>query len=219
MTRLNLQTGCVSLLASLIYERWRGELEVSNIETISSDDLDAITNSMVAAFVSDPTARYIYPKLADYFPSFKVFSRVYFERATKLATAWKIEGSTAAIACFPPGEKPNDQAIIDQIKLTCPSDTLEELMKAGARLENNHPKEPHWTIAMVGVDPFHRGLGLGRQLLHHAFKLIEKEGMPIYFESSNPQNVIRYELLGFQSLDKLSLGGKPVITPMLRPAH
>lgn len=192
---------------------------MNNIEAISTDDLDAITDCMVASFISDPTARFSYPEPAHYLSAFKDFSHIFFEGAVKHGTAWKIAGSAGAIAWFPPGESIDEEAMVEHMEKTCHPDNLEDLMTAMGSFESYHPHEPHWYLAMIGVDPFAQGQGLGFKLIEYTLERIDKEGLPTYLESSNPQNVSLYERLGFKALDKLYLGGKPTMTPMIRPAQ
>jgi GNAT superfamily N-acetyltransferase len=53
-----------------------------------------------------------------------------------------------------------------------------------------HPREqPHWYLAIIGVDPSRQGSGAGAALLRSRLERCDKEGMAAYLESSNPQNV------------------------------
>ena len=84
-----------------------------------------------------------------------------------------------------------------------------------------HPREqPHWYLAIIGVDPSRKGCGVGAALLRSRLERCDKEGMGAYLESSNPQNVPLYEHFGFQVTGVLDLPkGAPAITAMWRPAR
>lgn len=84
-----------------------------------------------------------------------------------------------------------------------------------------HPREqPHWYLAMIGVDPSRKGRGIGAALLRSRLERCDKEGMAAYLESSNPQNVPLYEHFGFQVTGTLDLPkGAPAVTTMWRPAQ
>ena len=71
---------------------------------------------------------------------------------------------------------------------------------------------------MIGVDPGYRGQGWGGRLLAHVLEIVDNDGLPAFLESSNPRNISIYERHGFENLGTLDVGGRPLMTPMLRPA-
>lgn len=86
------------------------------------------------------------------------------------------------------------------------------------KMDAFHPEEPHWYLAIVGVDAAHQGQGLGAKLLQAALGRCDREGLIAYLESSNPANIPLYERHGFRVIGEIREGNAPVITPMLRPA-
>ena len=84
-----------------------------------------------------------------------------------------------------------------------------------------HPREqPHWYLAIIGVDPSHKGQGVGAALLRSRLERCDKEGMAAYLESSNLENVPLYEHFGFQATGTLDLPkGAPAVTTMWRQAR
>ena len=80
-----------------------------------------------------------------------------------------------------------------------------------------HPHEPHWYLAMIGVDPGKQGGGLGGKMLAHTLAECDRDGLPAYLESSNPLNVPLYRRYVFEPLGTIDIGGRPIMTPMLRP--
>lgn len=81
-----------------------------------------------------------------------------------------------------------------------------------------HPREqPHWYLAIIGVDPPRKGQGVGAALLRSRLERCDQEGVPAYLESSNPENVPLYEHFGFQVTGALDLPeGAPVFHAMWR---
>ena len=84
-----------------------------------------------------------------------------------------------------------------------------------------HPNEqPHWYLAIIGVDPSRKGQGVGAALLRSRLERCDKEGTAAYLESSNPENVPLYEHFGFQATGALDLPqGVPTVTTMWRPTR
>ncbi|HYX02137.1 MAG TPA: GNAT family N-acetyltransferase, partial [Reyranella sp.] len=79
-----------------------------------------------------------------------------------------------------------------------------------------HPREPHWYLPLLGVDPARQGQGLGARLLDYANDMFDHDGVVAYLESSNPRNIGLYQRHGFEVLGTVQVGGSPVITPMRR---
>jgi GNAT superfamily N-acetyltransferase len=84
------------------------------------------------------------------------------------------------------------------------------------QMGNYHPREPHWYLPLIGVDPLHQGKGCGSALLQHALILCECNKTLAYLESTNPKNIPLYERHGFALLGTIQVGESPPIFPMLR---
>ena len=82
-----------------------------------------------------------------------------------------------------------------------------------------HPLEqPHWYLAIIGVDPVRQGDGVGAALLRSRLRRCDQEGLPAYLESSKRGNVPLYQHFGFHVAATLGLPeGAPVVTTMWRP--
>ena len=84
-------------------------------------------------------------------------------------------------------------------------------------LEGAHPKEPHWYLKAIGVDPDWQGRGVASPLLRSRLERCDQEGQPAYLETSKPDNVPLYEHFGFRSIGNVDMPeGAPVITAMWR---
>ncbi|MBT2213261.1 MULTISPECIES: GNAT family N-acetyltransferase [Actinomadura] len=75
-------------------------------------------------------------------------------------------------------------------------------------IEEHHPREPHWYLAVLGTDPPAQGLGLGGALLRSRLDRCDASGVPAYLESSKERNVPYYERFGFRVTRELALPGK-----------
>ncbi len=79
-------------------------------------------------------------------------------------------------------------------------------------------EEPHWYLAVIGVDPDRQGCGAGAALLRSRLWRCDEEGLPAYLESSKLENVPLYQHFGFHVSGPLDLPeGAPVVSPMWRP--
>jgi GNAT superfamily N-acetyltransferase len=84
-------------------------------------------------------------------------------------------------------------------------------------LARAHPREPHWYLYVIGVDPSRQGSGVAGLLLRSRLRRCDEGGHPAYLESSKPASVPLYEHFGFQVTGTPALpDGAPVLTAMWR---
>lgn len=69
------------------------------------------------------------------------------------------------------------------------------------QMERRHPTEPHWYLAVLGIDPALQGRGLGPRLLTPVLDRCDAERLPCWLESANPRNHGFYRRLGFEVAD------------------
>jgi ribosomal protein S18 acetylase RimI-like enzyme len=87
----------------------------------------------------------------------------------------------------------------------------------GLALANAHPKEPHWYLQSIGVDPAWQGRGVAGLLLRSRLKRCDQDGVPAYLETSNSDGVALYEHFGFRRTGMLNMPeGAPEQTAMWR---
>jgi ribosomal protein S18 acetylase RimI-like enzyme len=80
-------------------------------------------------------------------------------------------------------------------------------------MDKYHPKESHWYLPLIGVDPSHQGKGVGSALMKHALAACDRDGIIAYLESSNPRNVSLYERHGFEVIGEIQSGTLPILRP------
>ena len=64
-------------------------------------------------------------------------------------------------------------------------------------LDERHPREPHWYVAALGVDPSAQRRGLGQALIRALTARADADGVFAYLETDRPENVPFYERAGF----------------------
>lgn len=95
---------------------------------------------------------------------------------------------------------------------------MPRMMRAMAVMEKMHPKEPHYYLPFVGVDPARQGEGIGSALLRPVLDRCDREGVPAYLEATSPSSRVLYERLGWQLRGEPLLMGDdaPPMWPMWR---
>jgi len=82
-----------------------------------------------------------------------------------------------------------------------------------------HPKEEHWYLALLAVDPSRQGQGVGSKLIAPALAQADADGLPCYLETTKVSNVAWYRGAGFDVVDELHILDGPPIWTMTRPAR
>ncbi|MBI3838431.1 MAG: GNAT family N-acetyltransferase [Planctomycetia bacterium] len=76
---------------------------------------------------------------------------------------------------------------------------------------------PHWYLAAIGVEPEHRGQGIGGALMQPILARADAQGLPCYLETHREANVRLYEKHGFKVTRKCDVPGHPIpVWAMLR---
>lgn len=71
-----------------------------------------------------------------------------------------------------------------------------------------HPREPHFYLQVLGVDPEAQGRGWGSLLLRHGLAVVDAARMPAYLETMNSDNIAFYERHGFRVTGEVKVFGK-----------
>ncbi len=190
-----------------------------DIQTADASQTDAVMGALLLAFSGDPCVRYVFSTPEGYLTAFPTFARAMGGRALAHGGAWLGAGGSAAALWLPPGVESDSEAMLGLIMAHAAPEKLEVMGQVGEQMRSYHPTEPHWYLAMIGVDPARQGLGLGSALLAESLRRCDEVGTIAYLESSSPRNVPLYERHGFEVMGLVQPGDFPPLYPMLRPAR
>ena len=186
------------------------------IRTAAPDELPEAVAAVVAAFVTDPVARFACPSPYEYLRTMPLVVRVVGRASCEHGAAHVTPGFGGAALWLPPGVHPDGEALVRLWREAVPADRLDDLFGTLEKAGQSHPDEPHWYLPMIGVEPNAQGRGLGAALLRFALDRCDREGVLAYLESSNPRNIPLYERHGFEPMGRIEIGAAPLVTPMLR---
>jgi GNAT superfamily N-acetyltransferase len=172
--------------------------------------------TLTLAFSSDPAARWSWPDSDVFLESFPAFALALGGAAFANGGAYADEDFHAVALWLTPGAEVDEAALQRLFTRSLPAERQAETFDLFGRMDELKPKERHWHLPLIGVDPAAQGRKLGAQLLEPALARCDADGVLAYLESSNTRNIPFYERLGFRAQGALQIGGSPTITPMLR---
>jgi ribosomal protein S18 acetylase RimI-like enzyme len=190
--------------------------ETSTVYRIDEASAEAAFAAIVLAFVTDPAARWSWPKPTDFLRNMPLAARAFGGKSFALGTAHGIDGLAGVALWLPPGVPADEEALGTLIEQTAPASIQKDAAGVFGQMASFHPHEPHWYLPLIGVDPARQGQRLGDKLMTHALTRCDADQLPAYLESSNPLNLSFYQRHGFEPLGKIQVGSSPTLVPMLR---
>lgn len=189
------------------------------IRVAAASEKATVLDTLMLAFASDPCLRYLLDTPEKLLRAFHPFADAMGGAALDLGSAWLADDGAAAALWLPPDVTSNQDAMLAVIGEHAREAKMPTLGAVGEAMAAYHPEEPHWYLAMIGVDPVHQGRGYGSAVLKESLRRCDKDGVAAYLESSNPKNVPLYERFGFEVQGFVQPDDFPGIYPMLRRAR
>jgi GNAT superfamily N-acetyltransferase len=158
---------------------------------------------MAAAFHDDPLWSWIFPD-PDLRPEQQATMFGFYVESSLPGGSVLMDGedASAAIVYTPPGEPElteEAEARIEPFLREALGPHADAVLETMERFEAAVPEGPaFYYVSFLGTRPDARGRGLGFGLLEEVYRRADAEGKPVYLESTNPDNNVRYERHGFE---------------------
>jgi ribosomal protein S18 acetylase RimI-like enzyme len=189
----------------------------TTIRIVHRAEQDRAIAIQMMAFSADPVMRWLWPEPHAYLSHFPGLVRGFGGRALEHDSAFSTEDVLGGSFWLPPGVTPDEEALDALLRETVPEPRRSAILQVFEQMGAAHPAEPHWHLALIGVDPTSQGKGVGAALLRHTLEMIDEKGLHSYLESSNPRNIPLYQRHGFEVVGKICVGDSPPVVPMVRP--
>jgi hypothetical protein len=134
-------------------------VESPTIRNLGAGDEDRTIATIVLAFAADPIARWTWPRSRDYLASMPEFVRAFASKAFTSGNAWCTDECTAAALWLPPGLAPDEEKLAELMEDMVTPTVLGDIVGAFEQMTKYHPREPHWYLPLIGVDPLVKARG------------------------------------------------------------
>src|SRR5262245_32835158 len=186
-----------------------------NTEPLSHRDESAAVAALAAAFADYPLFPPLCPNPNRRPCAIDAFFKYLFRMAVRTGGAFGTSDRAAVACAWPPGrEWPTtwDQFRSGGLSLLRSlgwhgGRRLMALERGFDAARRKHAPGPHWYVSLLGVRAEARGKGLSRAVLASIFEAADRDGVPIYLETMDEQNVAIYEHLGFTLVGRSELAG------------
>lgn len=179
-------------------------------------DEDEVLAGLTLGFSADPFMRWLYPGPDEFLQHFPRVMKFYGGRALDHGAAYRNEDCSAAALWLPPEVHPDEDNLLPCFEETVSPEKHAALFATFEQMDNFHPKDPCWHLAIIAVDPSRQGKGLGSALLRASLEQCDADQRPAYLESTNPANLSLYRRFGFEQIGLIETGEAPPLFPMLR---
>lgn len=191
-------------------------IESEEVRTVTPSEKDDLLATLSLAFSSDPGIRWYFPTAPQFDTHFPRFSLAYGGKAFDHGGAYSVGDHVGAALWLPPGVEPDTDEIVEVMHAALPEEKFAMLGEFIERVEQAHPTEEFWELAVLGTEPMHQGDGHGSRLMEPVLEKCDREDIPAFLISSNPQNLSFYLRHGFEIADTIHFPTMPPFFPMRR---
>jgi GNAT superfamily N-acetyltransferase len=185
---------------------------------------------LARAFADSPITMYLVPKERARIIAMRGFFIGGLVDAHKHGEAWVVTvdgtiagaGTWLAPGAYPPGTGRQARQLLHLLSVApVAPGALVRSLRYLRGVEAVHPKDEHWYLATLGVDPPHQGKGYGGRLLDAVLPRTDEGGMPTYLETDKERNLAFYARHRFTESDKITpaADGPPTWTMWREPVE
>jgi GNAT superfamily N-acetyltransferase len=194
----------------------RPAIDGSDVRKLVPEDVPRIAKALARAFEDDPVMSWIFRSESERISRLERSFTLFLERIwLPQDECYAADRLFGAALWLPPGKW--HLGVGAQLRLlpsmfSVTGSNLPRLFSVLNLIEKRHPKEPHYYLAVLGVEPEYQGKGFGSALMQPVLERCDREGIPGYLESSKRRNVVLYERHGFRVVEELKLpkDGPPI---------
>jgi len=136
-----------------------------SVHTVPPEDRARVTATIVLAFSTDPMTRWSLPDSAVYMAAFPELVRAFASSAFEDGTVYATADHSGAAIWLGPGRESDLDALVGVLQANMRPERFEQGGGLFEQMDAFHPREPHWYLPLIGVDPAFQGHGYGARLM------------------------------------------------------
>ena len=184
-------------------------------------DIPAMTKTLVRSFANEPFHQWMVPDSKRWTEKAPGYFQAYIKMILRDGCADIIEdGFGAALWLSPqrPGGSFLSRIQIPFVLWRLSGAKFAHVWNVIPKIEKSRPKDPHWYLDVLGVDPDRARQGLGKALLRHSLKRSDDAGMSVFLHVMSEENCRYYERQGFTVRSRTALAPELSLWTMTRSA-
>jgi ribosomal protein S18 acetylase RimI-like enzyme len=176
--------------------------------------INAATDVLVRSFAADPGLLFVLPDINERNRLNATLARAMLRFVLRCGSPLVTSETVRGVALwFPPDAAPPTHVdLLETGMADLPTLIGKEPMARFklliGQLDTFHPEyapEPHWYLAMLGVDPEWQRQGIGEALMRPVLKSADRIGNPCYLESPTMANTRYYQRRGFRVVGEIDI--------------
>jgi GNAT superfamily N-acetyltransferase len=196
----------------------RGGRRGSYRRAVPTVDTELAGRIAAQGFWADPVQAWLFPPGPDRMALMSwVFASVARRHLARGGRVDLLDDSAVAMWLPPdPPDEPDGEGPPPEIRRLFDAAFMDRATRLFSAMDEAHPKEPHWYLAIIATVPEKQGQGLGARLISQVHEICRRDGVPSYLESSNARNLPFYFRHGYTQVGEILVADGPTLYPMWR---
>jgi GNAT superfamily N-acetyltransferase len=192
-----------------------------DVRKATGEDVADLSAALARAFYEDPVFTWMFPTEAARRRWGRRFFAIRLRQLLPQGEVYAVGRRGAAVWAQPERWDLGWQGFLDLLPLMVGLGRRVLRASVGnARMEALHRRlEPHWYLAVLGVDPPDQGAGMGSALLRPVLDQCDHDGIGAYLETATEKDIAFYSRFGFRVTGELRFPKGPTLWPMWRDPH
>ena len=178
-------------------------------------DVPGVSQALAAAFFDDPVVSWIYADPAARREIGPRFFRIVTEAYLGHGGVYTTDDHVAGAVWVPPEVEDDERMAVALGEISGEyARTLFEVLEV---MGEQHPREPHHYLFLLGTRPEWQSRGIGSALMRPVLETCDRDAVPAYLEATSEHNRSLYLRHGFEVTGEIRLPGSgPSMWPMWR---
>jgi ribosomal protein S18 acetylase RimI-like enzyme len=181
-------------------------------------DVPLIAGVVARAFDDDPFINFIVKQDRRRADRIASWARGAAAESVALGETYVTLAGDGAALWTPPGQ-PHTANAFTRLRRLAPRTGLARALsvdRALGVLGRKTPREPHFYLRIIGVEPGQQRRGIGGRLMQPVLERCDRERIAAYLFSTKQQNLALYERNGFRVVKRIDIRGGPPLWTMWR---